>query len=413
VTVGAVVTASDFARHAIQSMPELTSSRLKSIDALRGSAALAVVFFHAVTGQEALPSDALWFRVIYAIPAHGHLGVALFFVISGFCIHLRWAKNHAATGETNLDFTNFWKRRLYRLYPPYFVALCITMGLVAAVYLMGVSTPLVDAYPDPKPQWMIADFAAHVLMLHGLHPTFDLAGGNGVYWTLAREEYFYVMYLGLVMSRLRWGVNKSLMGVAIVGLAFPFLMGFVVSTQSKWWPIISTSALALWVQWCLGMVAVEAYYGLIKLPRWCYWLWMVPIWISAALISEHYLPLLEPLLWGVAFFTLLNYCVRTESAERWPNGAFFRWLARVGIFSYSLYLIHYPVRGVLKRALGPIAVTNTHARFLVTFIILTTGGYLAGRIFFAVVERRFLTPKLTGASPLIFSVETPQPEPQK
>jgi peptidoglycan/LPS O-acetylase OafA/YrhL len=394
-------------------MAELTSSRLRSIDALRGAAALGVVFFHAVTGQEVLPSNALWFRIVYAIPAHGHLGVALFFVISGFCIHLRWAKQYAATGETREDFVSFWKRRLHRLYPPYLVALCITMALVAGAYFAGANVALVNAYPDPKGQWMLGDFFAHLFMLHGLHPVFDLAGGNGVYWTLAREEYFYIMYWGLLVARLRWGVNKSLLGVALIGLAFPLLMGLVVQSDSIWWPTITTSAIVLWIQWCLGMAAVEAYYGLIKLPRCCYWGWLVPVWIALALLAEHYVPLIEPILWGVAFFTLLNFCVRLESLKRWPNYALMRWLAKVGIFSYSLYLIHNPVRGLLKRALGPIAVTNTLPRFIFVFIVLSAGGYYAGRIFFALVERRFLTPRITGASPFFTSFKKNLSKPLK
>ncbi|HEV2881230.1 MAG TPA: acyltransferase [Pyrinomonadaceae bacterium] len=383
-------------------MKELVSSRLKSIDALRGAAALAVVVYHASTALEVLPSNALWFRIVYAVPSHGHLGVALFFVISGFCIHLRWAKQYAQTGERRLDFGNFWKRRLYRLYPPYFVALCLTMGLVVVAYMVGVSVPLMDIYPEPRAQWMLADFVAHVFMLHGLHPTFDMGGGNGVYWTLAREEYFYIMYWGLLAARLRWGTNKSLAGVLLLGVVFPYAMGLVLPLESPWWNIVNRSAVVLWIQWCLGLMAVEAYYGLIKLPRWCYWGWLVPFWMAAAVLSEHYVPRLEPILWGMSFFTLLNYCVRLERDGRWPKHALFGWFSKVGVFSYSLYLVHNPVRGMVKFALGPLAVTNTHGRFWLTVVVLCVAGYYAGRIFFFLVERRFLTQKLTGASPLIF-----------
>jgi peptidoglycan/LPS O-acetylase OafA/YrhL len=390
-------------------MKELVSSRLKSIDALRGAAALAVVVYHASTALEVLPSNALWFRIVYAVPSHGHLGVALFFVISGFCIHLRWAKQYAQTGERRLDFGNFWKRRLFRLYPPYLVALCLTMGLVAGAYVVGVNVPLMDIYPEPRPQWMAADFVAHVFMLHGLHPVFDMGGGNGVYWTLAREEYFYIMYWGLLAARLRWGTRTSLAGVLLLGVVFPYLMGLALPLESAWWGIVNRSAIVLWIQWCLGLLAVEAYYGLVKLPRWCYWGSLIPVWVAAAVLSEHHAPRLEPILWGMSFFTLLNFCVRLERDGRWPDRSLFAWLSKVGIFSYSLYLVHNPVRGMVKHALGPLAVTNTHGRFWFTVIVLCVAGYYAGRIFFFLVERRFLTPKLTGASPLIFK-NNPQVE---
>ena len=46
-------------------------------------------------------------------------GIYLFFVISGFCIHLFWAKARAAGVEKPvIDFFTFWKRRVRRLYPP-------------------------------------------------------------------------------------------------------------------------------------------------------------------------------------------------------------------------------------------------------------------------------------------------------
>src|SRR4051794_24338586 len=117
--------------------------RLASVDFLRGFAALAVVFHHALF-YDAPPSNPPgYFRVAYSILHHGQLGVPLFFVISGFCIHLNWARRYAESGQQGLDFLRFWKRRFHRLYPPYFIALYLSMGLVVASYLVGVKTLLV------------------------------------------------------------------------------------------------------------------------------------------------------------------------------------------------------------------------------------------------------------------------------
>ena len=46
-----------------------------------------------------------------------------FFVISGFCIHLGWARQEAQAGGATTDFFAFWRRRIRRLYPPYLVVL--------------------------------------------------------------------------------------------------------------------------------------------------------------------------------------------------------------------------------------------------------------------------------------------------
>jgi peptidoglycan/LPS O-acetylase OafA/YrhL len=108
-----------------------TGSRLISIDALRGAAALAVVFFHA-TSQARFVGTAgtpRWIGVpVATVISYGYIGVYLFFVISGFCIHLRWAKAKAAGREPSIDFFAFWKRRIRRLYPPYLIAMCFYLS---------------------------------------------------------------------------------------------------------------------------------------------------------------------------------------------------------------------------------------------------------------------------------------------
>lgn len=372
---------------------EPIKSRLTSIDFLRGAASLSVLIFHAMIHRPDPPLQD-WMIPFHKVILHGFLGVPLFFVISGFCIHLRWAKQYAKSGEKRkLDFTNFWKRRLHRLYPPYFIILCITMGMVLVAYFLHRDVPILTLYPQPRLPWIGIDFVAHVFMLHGLHPVLDEAGGNGVYWTLAREEYFYIMYFGLLAWR-RWrGVKSSVFTVMILGLVFPLLMSFVLSPDSRWWAIVKTSAIVLWIQWCLGMLAVEAYYGLVKLPRWCYWWALIPVWGAIALYSEDYFPLLTPVLWGMTFFTLLNCCVRLEQANRWPNYRFVRWMSNVGVFSYSLYLVHNAARMVVKQMLGPIAATTNSWLFILNFLLMAVAGYYAGKLYFILVERRFLNTK--------------------
>ena len=78
-------------------MQQPSTSRLESINFLRGGTALAVVLHHAIRYGEAPLDSPLWFRGVYAVLDLGHLGVPLFFVLSGFCIHLRWAKQYAVS----------------------------------------------------------------------------------------------------------------------------------------------------------------------------------------------------------------------------------------------------------------------------------------------------------------------------
>lgn len=369
---------------------ESVPRRLGAIDFLRGVAALSVLCHHAINYSNATPKDVLWFGWLYGIVDYGHLGVPLFFVISGFCIHLNWARQNVSVKKNDVDFVGFWKRRIRRLYPPYVVALCISMSLVVTAFWLGRNFPLISLYPEPKWKWMMADFLTHALMLHGFHPIFDRAGGNPPFWTLAREEYFYLMYFVLLKWRIKWGAIRSALLALLLGISFQFAMKIVVGSGSAWWPLMVSSAIVLWIQWCLGVIAVEAHLGLVKLPKWCKMASLIPVWMTAAIISQNVFPYLSPLFWGMMFFTLLNYCVDLEVNGRWPENKMIVWLMKVGMFSYSIYLIHNPVRGVVKQLLGEVASSRNVYVYCLNTLLIIICGYFTGKWFFLLVESRFL-----------------------
>lgn len=369
--------------------------RLRSIDFLRGVAALSVVLHHAINfgwGQN-MPMQVGWFRRLHAVVDRGDLGVPLFFVISGFCIHMSWARARASGTVARVGFADFWRRRLHRLYPPYFVMLVLSMALLAGAALLHRSAPLLARYPEPRAAWMALDFVVHALMLHGFHPLFDPGGGNPPFWTLAREEYLYALYFVLLAWRRSWGVIAAASTVLAVSLLFPAALHPVlarVQGGDDWWPLVRTSAIALWIQWTLGMVAVEGYFGLVRLPRACSWIALVPVWAGLALLAERGAGLLAPALWGMCFFTLLNFSIEVERRRGWPDRGLPAWLASAGVFSYSIYLVHVPARAVMKQLLGKIAATGDPGTYVALAAFFATGGYLAGKLFFLLVERRFL-----------------------
>ena len=69
------------------------------------------------------------------------------------------------SGRSRFDFLEFWKRRFKRLYPAYFIVLCLSMTLVAAAYWRGIERGMINAYPEPKLRWMLF-----------LHLTFVMSG---------------------------------------------------------------------------------------------------------------------------------------------------------------------------------------------------------------------------------------------
>src|SRR3954453_20633699 len=138
-------------------VPPTYLSRLRGIDGLRGVAALGVVFYPAVDqSHKVLPNNLFQYpiRLVQFTSSFGYIGGFLFFVISGFCIHLQWAKSKAAGVEPDIRFGAFWKRRIRRLYPPYIITLLLFLLLAAATVGVNVT------------RFFVYDVGMHLLMLH-------------------------------------------------------------------------------------------------------------------------------------------------------------------------------------------------------------------------------------------------------
>ena len=327
--------------------PSISSdrTRLRGIDALRGAAALGVVFYHAVDqGAKALPNNFLQYpaRLVQLTSSYGYIGVFLFFVISGFCIHLQWARAKAAGVNHEIHFIPFWKRRIRRLYPPYLIALLLF--LLVAASTTGISLT----------RFFFYDLGMHLLMLHNLDAKTAYTV-NGVFWTLAIEEQLYLAYFLLLFIRMRWGWGVTL---AVCLLARLGWMGFshVVWLKTGGFGLpVPEAAASHWFTWALGAIGVEAMFGLVKLRGWSRNLRLATVLIVGASMLSSYLPaiydyrllhdvcwfVMHPM-WGLGFFIVVNRMVLAE--DSWLRQAKLPSLVSVfstlGIFSYSIYLTH-------------------------------------------------------------------------
>lgn len=322
----------------------LSGGRLTSIDALRGMAALGVVLYHAVaqTGN-AIPNNFFQYpvKLIQFVSSFGYVGVFLFFVISGFCIHLQWARARAAGEPQQIKFGDFWKRRLRRLYPPYLVTLALFLSMTALTTGLDVT------------HFFVYDVVMHLLMLHNLDPQ-TCYSINGVFWTLAVEEQLYLAYFLLLYLRNRWGWGPTLIICGLARVGWFFFSHYLWLATSAGIPVPEAAA-SHWLTWALGAIAVEAAFGLVQLPRWCRNMWLGSFAVVTASAISVTLPLTQKdsfahdaawLLmhpaWGLGFFILVNRAVQAE--RRWLTALrrprLVTAFASLGIFSYSLYLTH-------------------------------------------------------------------------
>jgi peptidoglycan/LPS O-acetylase OafA/YrhL len=158
--------------------PRAKASRLAWLDALRGFAALCVVFDHGTT-LLLLPVRTYlyhWFNL-------GQYGVFVFFLVSGYIV--------PASLERKGSVRGFWISRAFRLYPMFVIA--VVLALVASATGRGSYTTA-GAHP-------LAAVLSWLLMLQNLNTGLNVPV---VTWTLSYEMVFYLLLAALFS----WGVHR-------------------------------------------------------------------------------------------------------------------------------------------------------------------------------------------------------------
>lgn len=322
--------------------------RLEYLDGLRGLAALYVMLGHAYVAIRAQVDpyvSALQLDLLKLIDA-GHFAVALFIVLSGYCLMLpvvRSADRTLAGG-----WWGYIKRRARRIMPPYYAALAI------AILLLVVFPQI--AKPEDLGAWSIA---AHALLVHNLFPSTMLTI-NGPMWSVAMEWqiYFFLPFLLLPLFR-RFGPFAMLGAGIAAGLApffllpaganfawtFPWYIGLFAMGATAAAVNFSTSSLMATLRnslpWGWISLALLTGTGAMLLFRLS-WAWQ-HLWLADSLLG---------LTVAAGLITLTN--TRMVARDSGATVRFivpllvlrmleWRWMGLLGAFSYSLYLIHEPI----------------------------------------------------------------------
>jgi peptidoglycan/LPS O-acetylase OafA/YrhL len=163
--------------------------RIPSLDGLRAISIALVLIGHAYIGR-AIAGTWVW-RFI----GRADLGVAIFFVISGFLITSLLLREEEKTGRTSLR--DFYLRRLFRIVPPFYTYLLV----VLMAWHLGWLTSNRGAWLASL--FFVRDYA---------HVSWDWSTGHS--WSLSIEEQFYLLWpFALVV----FGRNKGVkLAVAIV-----------------------------------------------------------------------------------------------------------------------------------------------------------------------------------------------------
>lgn len=323
------------------------------VDGLRGLACLWVVFNHLRIPElaQVVPGALYEWLVL-----RGGMGVLVFFVLSGFVI----AHSLLPVEMDGQRLTNFLTRRLVRLSPPYYVSLvvAVTVSLVAARVKQ-------ETYAPPG----LGSLLAHLAYLPHLlgRPLV-----NGVHWTLYLEMQFYAAFalalwwMQVVERRRPGGWRARATVLAATALVWP-VAGWSLAPRPEF--------IAYWFAFVSGVLVCWRAAALIDGRLW---------WAFHGLLALAWVVHREQMVATVVVAApLIMAATRRDRMSRW-----LRWrpVQFLGTISYSLYLIHAPVIGVVEwlrsRLLGDSAWAE--ATMLVPMVAASIG---AGWVLWWAVER--------------------------
>ena len=189
--------------------------RLEFLDGLRGLAALYVVLSHAklalLLSLGALPH---WASLALRPLNFGHYAVAVFIVLSGYCLMLPVAAS--ADGQLRGGWRSYLSRRGRRILPPYYAAFLLSLLLVPVGALVRRIAGVTLQDPDRA---TAGNIAAHLLLVHNWSRIY-FQNIDGPLWSVATEWqiYFFLPFLLLPLWR-RLGLAFTVAAAFAVGLA--------------------------------------------------------------------------------------------------------------------------------------------------------------------------------------------------
>ena len=328
----------------------------KDIQILRGIAVLLVVCFH------------LGFSGF----ASGFLGVDVFFVISGYLMAVMYDPTNKA---------DFFAKRAKRLLPAYFAVVLATLMLAAIM-----TTP--NEYSQVSDQTVFATFFASNIGFWYENSYFDKSAFKPLLhlWSLGVEIQFY-----LLVPMLYWFFKKIKASYFLVAVASAVLCFVIVGLSPKtsffWMP------LRLW-EFLVGY-GVAKYLSNMRAHKGPAWSWLG----AAAMLAIVSIPFFRvngevlgflrghpgavSLLISLATATALTFGLPAR-IETNPLATL---LERLGGYSYSIYLAHFPV--IVLFLYKPFKGTVIKAESNWQTVVMLALVVVASTLLYALVERPF------------------------
>jgi peptidoglycan/LPS O-acetylase OafA/YrhL len=344
------------------------------LDGIRGIAIILVMLFH--TRDPILPG--------------GHIGVNIFFVLSGFLITSilveEWSRSR------RIDFRRFYLRRGLRLLPGLFALVVAVVAIKTAADQVGISY-----WEDERSIWWSA--AAAIFYFANWVKAFNLyeLGALTHTWSLSIEEQFYLIWpvALLLMLRAGWRFVSMIYALicAAIGSALLRLYLFDRDGFERAYDGLDTRADAL-LCGCILSLAMSA--GLVPHSLVGRWIVSIAAAASAAFVAVACVTGGEYDGWlyyrGGLLLTAIGTAVVMYRYLIEPTGVgnailSSRVLSGFGLISYGLYLWHMPVYWVVEKMALP-TVADVPLRISLSLVTAVISYYLIELPFLRLKELR-------------------------
>ncbi len=360
--------------------PPPAISRIPSLDGLRALAVLVVFVGHGRTDQGQWP---------------GYVGVTVFFFLSGFLITTLLRTELEETGRVHL--ARFYLRRSFRILPAAYFTIAVSLALAAAGVL-----------PASISGWGVLSEFLNYTNYYIVRAGYEsLPPETSQMWSLAVEEQYYLVVPVALLLAYRFGARRSWVGWGLVSVALVIAVWRIFlglhgadfdrlyfSTDTRIDSILWGAAFALLLNPVMGDAARLT--G--RLRRWLSrnlgWIAATAVLAFAATAAVPALSFRLSIATTVQCLALIPifWFVTTRPGGIVGRLLNSRLLVRLGVLSFSFYLLHKIVLALIGPLLYAPIVTDTIS-LLVSLLVSQLVFWVVESPFTKLrvrIERRFL-----------------------
>ncbi|WP_299471897.1 acyltransferase [uncultured Roseibium sp.] len=305
-------------------------AHIKELTSLRAFAALIVVLFHMYFKEG---SEGFLHRMI----SNGHLGVDLFFILSGFILTYVY---HSAWSNGSFSYRDFLTNRIARVYPLHLFVILLFLAAYQAAAILGRSG------------FEGADYQAlpfHILGLHAWGFT-DAHAWNFPSWSISAEFFAYLLFPLAILLMLRMPANVSLVVALLIFAATHALAASQGKALTKM--MYDFGILRISGEFLVGIALCQLFLENkipVKFAR--------PglLVVLLGILLGVYFQVNESII--VLMLAALIFCVALLSREERSNFLRHPALVYLGEISYATYMVHILVL-MSARAILPASLTN-------------------------------------------------------